>query len=63
MVEHSSMAGISRLRWLFLDARRIMFIHSNERRPFASHLEGLAKANSLTFNELVETAFVIVFDQ
>jgi hypothetical protein len=57
------MSGIYRLRRLFLNTARIICIHSNERSPFASDLEGFAEANSLTFNELVKTTFVLVFDQ
>ena len=46
------MAGIRRLRWLFLDPVRIMCVHSDERRPFASDLEGLAEEDRQAYNEL-----------
>ena len=57
------MTSVGRLRRLLLNTARIVCIHSDEGSPFASDLEGLAQADSLTFNELVEAASVIVFDQ
>jgi hypothetical protein len=58
-----SVASICRLCRLLIDTARIICVHSNEGRPLASDLEGLTEADSLTFDELVETAFMLVLDQ
>jgi hypothetical protein len=57
------MVGIFRLLWRFLDTTRIAFVHGNERRPFASDLEGFTKPDSLTLDKLIKPAFMLAFDQ
>src|SRR6195952_3574851 len=57
------MAEICRLRRLFFNTAGTICTYSNKRCPFPSDLERFAEADSLTLDELVETASVFLLDQ